>query len=169
MKKFLIAGAPAVGKSTLIKYLPLAGPCLAIDLEEIAGKQVYEGDPNTWTERNKRLKALKEIGAWETNVPVFVGISDLDANTVYHGFEKVLLHFTNTDRYTERVRQRNKDRPDKTGQDEMIQYNHMEESKNAHRFVNIFDPACFDGDHQAFADHIYNTLISAPNCSRRSV
>jgi GTPase SAR1 family protein len=151
--RILLYGPPAVGKSTLLRTIPgLALPQLlqatVLDLENIrpAAREAVAGD----------------ILRWELDGPLFVGAANLypPKHFPWEKWRVVCLIPEDDERYLSRLKKRDEQVPDKSGQDGLRHRNNIRQhcECNMDKIAMRADPLEFEGAPERLVRHILEKL-----------
>lgn len=160
-RRYIVFGAPGAGKSTLLSCLPRHDRCVAIDLENIGGKEDYSLPEAKQTERNKRKDFLFSLQHIDFRTPLFVGCADVDPRDFPKDFKVVLLHHPNHDGYMAWVKKRDTLWPEKAGQAYTEMYEHMARFEHSGRYDFKLNPSDHADQPDELAKHLWK-LINLP-------
>lgn len=152
-KRFLVFGAPASGKSTLIRYLPVVGHCTAIDLENVGG------GADNGPEKSKRKALMAELERASFNRPLFVAIADLDPSIdCPKSWPVIFLHHPDIKAYLAWADSRDEVYPDKGDQPYEHMYDCCIKYFNRVRPPLTFYPRDFASDFVGFAEAVWKAI-----------
>ena len=164
--RFIVFGAPASGKSTLLNYLPQHGYCTSIDLENVGGKEAnYEVPLDQRNETLKRLCFLRALINVDFQKPLFVGSADIDAAAFPQGWKVIVLHHQNREGYLAWAKRRDEPRPDKSGQKYEEMHGHLTSYIERTGPSLIFDPSDYQNRPDDLAIEVWKKID--PDCKFR--
>lgn len=156
--RFVIVGPPAMGKSSLLRYIPsFVYRSTCIDLENTA----FPRDPDSL----KRL-ARHLIGVGWTS-PLFLGNAAADSvDLALLGYQVIALHHNDREQYLQRMAERDSERGSPSQGDhwkhhQWLFHEEMPRRKIKPFLVDTLDPQ-FDGDVHGTIQHIVNHFHLKP-------